>query len=199
MSKNIELELRAEIKSHDFKKTLEKLKGLGKLISKTRRLSVMCFGKIKENSLDIRVRITNGKAEVVIKKGSLYSHDRTEISQAISKKQFMGMAQAFIQLGFDSKIGERETFNFDLGNNVIASLVKAKMISYIELEKMSSKNDLNKNRKELEKIVEGLKLKIIKTSAEFDELCDRLDKKVDWNFSGSKGDYKKLERILQKY
>lgn len=199
MKKNIELELRAEIKNKDFKKILELLKNKGELISETHRLSVMFFGKNGKNVFDIRVRITNGESEVVIKRGIMHSHDRVETSQAISKNQFMGMVKIFNQLGFDSKVGERETFNFDFGDGVIASLVSAKKISYIELEKMSSKVDIDKNNEQLKIIANILGVKIIETSSEFNDLCDRLDKNVDWNFLGTNSCYKKLETVLKKY
>ena len=81
--KNIELELRAEISKNKYFKLLNKLKNGAKLISRTKRLSVMYFGQINDYSFDIRVRITNGKPEVAIKKGALHAHDRLETIKSI--------------------------------------------------------------------------------------------------------------------
>ncbi len=66
--KNIELELRTEILKNTYNRLLTKLKKNKKLDSHTKRLSVMCFGNINKSTLDIRIRITNDKSEVVIKK-----------------------------------------------------------------------------------------------------------------------------------
>lgn len=92
-NKNIELELRAVVTGEYFNDLLARFKQESSLISHTKRLSVMYFGKINESSLDIRVRITNGEAEAVIKKGSLHADDRIEISQPIKKRPVYGVCK----------------------------------------------------------------------------------------------------------
>lgn len=199
MGKNIELELRAEIKGSDFAKINKHLRKLGNLISETKRLSVMFFGQSGEHNFDIRVRVTNGKAELVIKKGAFHAHDRTEIAQTINKEQFLGLAKVFSLLEFKAKVGERETLNYELPDGITASLVKAKSLAYLELEKMSSKHSLEINKQKLEAISGQLEVKIIQSSEEFNDLCSRLDKKSDWRFLGSSADFKKLSQLLKNY
>lgn len=197
--KNIEIELRAKIAKKDFSKILAKLKKQGTLASKTKRLSVMFFGSISNNDYDIRVRITNGQCEVVVKKGAFHSHDRKEVSQEIKKEQFMGQVKIFNQFFSNIKVGERETFNFDFPGEILVSLVGAGDIFYLELEKMSSKKDAKKNTEILRSLANQLDLKLISSSEEYVKLCNNLTKTVDWRFFGKKKDYEKLEKSLKKY
>lgn len=200
MTKNIELELRAEISKQSFIKVLNKFKKAGKLISKTKRLSVMYFGKIGKSNIDVRVRITNGKSEVVVKRGDFHSHNRTEISQLINKSQFIGMVKLMTQLGFtDMKVGERETYNFDFRNGIIISLVKAGGISYVEVEKMTSKLKQKNDKNELVNLAQTLQINLFKNKKEFIDLCHRLTETCDWRFNNSSDNYRKLEHLLVKY
>ena len=159
----------------------------------------MFFGEIGEKKIDVRVRITNGKGEVVIKTGAFGSHDRTETSQEIDSTQFIGMVKIFTQLGFVAKIGERKTFNYILPDKVIASVVVAGPISYIELEKMSSEADLEENNYKLMKIANKLRLRLLNSEEEFDMLCKRLTENVDWPFLGTKDNFSRLEGLISHY
>jgi hypothetical protein len=193
---NIELELRAEISGDKFEELLAILRKQAKLVSHTKRLSVMHFGKIGDYDFDIRVRITNGEAEVVIKRGGFHSDNRVEISQPINKDQFMGMVHMLSLFNFTTKVAERETYNFDLGDEIIYSLVKAGNIFYVEIEKISSKDSIEENRKKLLSIINKQQLKLINTEKSFSKLCDRLSKYCDWSFDNSEDHFKKLQELL---
>lgn len=197
--KTIELELRAEIPIKEIGIVKARLGKFGKIHSHTKRLSVMYFGNVENKKVDIRVRVTNGQSELVAKFGSFGAHDRIEVAQAISQEQFIGFVKIFSQFGFVSKIGERETFNYSLPNNVIASLVVAGPIAYVEIEKLSSSEQVRENNEKLHNISEKLQLDLLKSENDFDKLCKRLDEKVDWTFLGSAENYKHLEKSLQKY
>lgn len=200
MTKNIELELRAEVPKHSFEQVLRQLRSRGVLLSKTKRLSVMYFGKVGKHKIDIRVRITDGEAEVVIKKGDFHAHNRTEVSQSIKKEQFVGMVKLMTQLGFtDVKVGERETYNFDFGNGIIVSLGRGGDISYLEIEKMSSVENQKKDTLDLMNFANTMRIPLLKNKKEFLDLCRRLTATCDWPFRGSDSDYKKLEKVLKKY
>jgi hypothetical protein len=121
----------------------------------------MCFGKTEKKKLDIRIRITNGNSEVVMKAGPYGSHDRTELAQQIDSAQFIGMVRLFAQLDFEMKYGERETTNYSLPDEVTVSVVSAGDIAYIELEKMSSESDVDANGDALKKIGNELALKFL--------------------------------------
>lgn len=197
MSKDIELELRAEILSKDFDTVLSQLKEGRKFISHTSRLSVMFFGRYDDEAIDIRVRVTDGKSEVVIKKGDLHSNDRTEVSQEIINEQFIGMVRVMSQLRFDSKVGERETWNFEFPNKVIISLVKAGELSYLEIEKMTDEVSQQEDKEELLDIAKEMDIKLVESKEQFDNFCMRLLEVGDWKFNNTEEDYIKLEGTLK--
>lgn len=199
MDKKIELELRAEIPTQDKELFQNRLGEVGVLHSHTKRLSIMYFGNIGTKKLDIRVRVTNGKCEVVVKSGSFGAHDRIEVAQKINPKEFLGMVKIFAQFGFRMKVGERETFNYALPNDIIVSLVSAGPISYIELEKMSSEIDIEKNNQLLRHLADQLGLRLLKSEKEFDALCKRLTEKVDWLFHGTNEEYIRLNELFNRY
>ncbi len=195
----IELELRAELSATQKIELLKQLSEIGNLTSETKRLSVMFFGEIKNKKLDIRVRVTNGECEIVSKAGEYGSHNRTEVSQKIQPAQFVGMVKLLSQFGFQTKVGERETVNYSLPNNITASVVSAKHISYLELEKISTQADEHKNHDELKTLADKLEVSLISSEDEFEALCQRLNQVDDWEFHYLETDYQKLETILQNY
>lgn len=197
--KTIELELRSEILPQDQELLKKRLGKIGVLRSHTKRLSVMYFGDIGTKKLDIRVRITNGEYEVVIKSGSFGAHDRIEVAQKIASDEFLGMVKIFTQFGFAMEVGERETFNYTLPDDITVSLVSAGPISYVELEKMSSKIDIKRNDKQLKQYADQLGLQLLKSDEEFNALCKRLAEKVDCPFHGTGEEYIKLRELLNRY
>lgn len=196
--KLIELELRAEVPINDVENLKIKLSKMGKVLSTTRRLSVMYFGKINGQKTDIRIRVTNGECEIAAKFGSFGSHDRLELCQKIEKDQFFGMVKIFSQFKFNTEIGERETINYKLPDDIVISLVLAGDIAYVELEKMSSEFDILESKIKLQKLADNLNLQILDED-KFDILCQKLNESVDWAFNGSKDEYLKLENIFKTY
>ncbi len=199
MDKKIELELRAKISSQSKESFKKRLGKMGVLHSHTKRLSVMFFGNIGTKKLDIRVRITNGECEVVVKSGSFGAHDRIEMAQKINPEEFLGMVKIFTQFGFTMEIGERETFNYTLPDDITISLVSAGPISYIELEKMSSEIDVEKNNQLLKQYADQLRLQLLKSEKEFNALCKHLTEKVDWSFRGTSEEYTRLNELFSHY
>lgn len=200
MENNIELELRAEVSLGQLEKLLTDLNKGQKLLSSTKRLSVMFLGAINQINFDIRVRISsNGETELVVKKGDYHAHNRVEYSQKIKKDQFIGIVKIFSFFGFQSKVTERENFVFDLGNNTTMVLVKAGSIAYVEIEKMSHEKNINENKAELLRIINSFSLKLIDNGDEFNELCDRLTRYCDWVFDGTASHIEKLGGMLNSY
>jgi len=198
--KPIELEIRAEVFPKNQESLKKRLKEIGTLHSDTKRLSVMFFGSFGDKKIDVRVRVTNGDCEVVLKKGTSFGgHDRTEVSQTINPNQFIGMVRVFTQLDFKMKVGERETLNYIFPDEVLVSLVFAGPYSYLEIEKMSSKDDLEENNEKLKKIANQLGVRLLKSEGEYQELCGRFTKEVDWFFEGTKENYAKLKELIDIY
>ena len=198
-TENIELELRAEITPSQYKYLEKRMMSIGKFSSRTKRLSVMFFGEIFGRQVDIRVRTTNGSSEIVLKSGAFGAHDRTESSQPIKNEQFLGMVKLFFELRFKAEVGERETINFTVGNDITVSLVLAKTIAYVELECMSSMKNVEKNKERLGELSKMLGLKLLKTENAFNKLCNKLSRTVDWKFLGTKNDMKRISSLIKKH
>jgi len=198
---NIETELRAEVSKNRFEQILSQLKESPFPLTYKKRLSVMFFGKVNGENIDIRIRITNGQTEIVIKKGNFHADDRIEISQSIEKNQFTGMVRLFSVLDFKTEIAEREIYDFNFKDGIVFSLIKAGDIYYIEIEKMSDKDSIEKIRKQLLDIMDKWRLKCIdtKNGEVLENLCNRLSNHCDWQFKGSENDFQKLQELLNKY
>lgn len=196
---NIELELRSEISKRQAGNLIKKLRKDYRLISKTRRLMAMFFGSLGKHQIDIRVRITNGQAELVFKKGGYHAEDRVELAQNISPDQFLGLCGIFGSLEFNAKIGERSSYNFDLGEGAVFTIAKAGKFYYTEIEKLSNKKNLEANRKKLIGIMNRLKLKPFETPEGFYDLCRRLTEQCDWKFKNTRKDLARLSSLLNKY
>lgn len=152
---------------------------------------------MRKNCFDIKVRITDRKSEVVIKKGDYHSPNRTEYTQSISNDEFLNMVRIFSQFGFGSKVFERTTLNFQFPDSVVISLVKAGDYSYLEIEKMTNKKDQYAAKIILQNIANDLGVSILKDKNSYYAFCNMLTEKVDWRFFGTKKDFAKLERILR--
>lgn len=160
----------------------------------------MFFGEIEKQQVDVRVRVTNGQCEVVTKTGSFWAADRKEQSQNILPEQFMGIVRMFAQIFSNIKVGERETANYILEDKITASLVTAKQLVYLELEKMSNSDTAENDLNVLESLAKDLELKILKGEKDLDDFCRRLETEgADWRFGGSEEDYQKLEKAYSFY
>ncbi len=196
--RSIELEIRAEVPLHHYETLLAHLRRHGKLVNRTKRCSAMFFGHAGGKPVDLRVRVTNGDAEVVVKKGAHHAANRVEFSQPVAKADMAGLARVFSLLGFEAKVGERITVNFDFGRGTIVSLVKAGRIAYMEVERMTDQKHYDKDKAEVLEVLKELGYKPL-IKSDFDDLCHRLTKHEDWIFRGTPGDITKLKRILRSY
>ncbi len=196
---NIECEIRAVVESKNFDSLLETLKSKGQYLNRTDRLSVMFFRRSNNGDYDLRVRVTNGEYEVVLKRGDHHAADRVETEQTISADELVGMARVFRQFDWDSaKVGERETHNLDFGNGVLVALVRAGNIAYLEIEKMTDEDTLKQTQIELEALAQDLGVELIKTRKEYYKLCQRFTNETDWLLEGTETDYKRLTEQLKK-
>jgi hypothetical protein len=63
---------------------------------------------------------------------------------------------------------------------------------------MSSRSDLDQNKKQLKELSDSLELQLL-DEKEFNSLCERLAKKVDWPFHGTDEEYKELIELINRY
>ncbi len=202
MKTNKEIELRAEVSLEKLKDIEDKFSTLS-LVSLNERLSVIFLGNVNDKNVDIRIRVDSQKhAELILKIGDFHSHDRTEITQKIQPDQFMGLVNIFSKFGFSVKVMRRKTKRlFSKSEGYEVALVDAGKIAYVEIEKVIDTNDeviINQEKNNLEKIMQNANLIPI-NKKQFDNLCDRLTKEVDWVFYGSDEDYLKLATELSDF
>jgi len=149
----IEVEIRGKIK--DFEKTLEEFRKKAKFIQEKKRISFVYFRhdvckdvrEVKNEKLDLRARITNGKAELIIKHGDWSGSDsRREISLPIELESFEEALDFLKFLDWNKGvIVTTDTFLFDY-KGIEFAVVKNKHFNYFEAEK------LTKDRKDIDKI-----------------------------------------------
>lgn len=207
--KSIEVEIRAELSKQEVSQVEGGLKKLGfKLVSTTRRTSVMSFGITtakgrgwnhhRSEDVDVRCRVTNGKAEVVVKTGEAQLANRLELSSDVSMEQFYKFAAMFASTGLFTKVGSKMTKNYQKGP-ITSSIVQSPSgICYLEIEMMSTRKNEEKTLKRLHVLADSLNLRVIRTRKVFLELCERLTRIDDWEFRGTPQDLKRLKREIEK-
>lgn len=203
----IELEVRGELHTADKDRVRANLLEQG-FVKKdeTRRTMLMSFGVIgripededyaKQNQqpqeTDIRCRITNGQAEVVVKLGGVHAHDRSEISTPISPEVLGQFARVIGSLNMLHKIGSRTTENF-VKDAITASIVSSKSdLAYLELEKISDEAHAEQDKQELMALAQSLQVVLWPDREAFIEFCTRLTKQDDWRFYGTEEDVKRF-------
>ena len=207
ITKSIEVEIRAELSKQDLIRVEKRLRSIGfKFVSTTRRTSVMSFGITsakgrgwnhhKSEDVDIRCRITNGRAEVVVKTGEAHIANRLELSTPVTIEQFYPFARMTASTGLFTKVGSKITKNYQKGL-LTASIVQSRSgITYLEIEMMSNRKNEEKALKRLYALADHLGVQIIRSRKAFLELCERLTKIDDWGFRGTRTDLARLRKEI---
>lgn len=206
--KDIEVELRGEIKPADIKPLAQKLISKGFSLEKRyRRTMAMSFGwvqgrgeRMKKSApqwADLRCRITNGKGEIMCKIGKASAHNRREISVPVSKSDFLRFAEMFGAMGFFTKVGTREAVAYRKGKIQVAFVKSPSGLAYIELEIMSDRKHENADAAVLRMLAEELGVKLWPTEKEYFAFCDKLTRRDDWRFKGSASDLQKLAKEIK--
>jgi adenylate cyclase class IV len=159
----------------------------------------MCFGSMGEKKVDIRCRITSGKAEVVAKIGAFHAHDRTEVTQEVSQDQMMGFARIFAAMDFSHvKVGTRFQIHYHIDGVEVTLARGQSALAYAEFEvEAEYGSQLEEEKKKLEDLAASLGVSLWKTGEEFYAFCDRLTNEEDWEFTSSDADMARLrEQII---
>lgn len=198
----IELELRGEC-TNTYDELKSKLDAAaekeGTMPVVERRTFAAFFGEIGEKKIDVRCRVTNGKAEVVAKIGAFHAHDRTEIAQDVSLEQMIGFAKMFAAMGFaNAKACFRHQVHYCIADADIVLVRSQSGLAYVELERqVSEAKELDTEKVKLETLAEQLGITLWKTGEEFYAFCKRLSVEDDWQFIGSGDDITRLRRQIQ--
>ena len=208
--KHIEAEIRSEIHKDQVPAITAHLRRLGFAhASSTKRTSVMSFGTVlskvagrahgsQRNEVDVRCRTTNGNAEVVAKIGDVEATNRIEIGQPIAVKDLPTFARMFATMGLYTKVGSKRTENYRRKSIVVSIVQSPSGITYLEIEKMSTRDHEKRDLAELNALAKKLQITVIASRKAFLELCDRLTTQDDWTFHGTPTDLKKLRAEIKR-
>jgi adenylate cyclase class IV len=198
MKNDIEVEIRGLLTKEEYdtlNKTLEEKSQLKE--EKYRILidySTFLPGEgIENRTRDIRVRVTNGIPEIIVKIGSWGgSENRKELSFKGKEGSFDSLVEIFGYLGFSQGVlCERRTKVYDY-KGVEFALVEVPNHSYFfEAEKMAaSENDFLNIEKEIKEVCEELGLSIM-SKDQFFEYIKTLNKEANkvFNFESYTEDY----------
>ncbi len=185
MKKNIEIEIRGPLSKEKFENmALFFGKNGRKLIEKDRILidySTFLEGGVENRRKDIRLRVTNGIPEIIVKLGEWGGTDlRKELSVLTNPNSFDTLVEIFGELGFvkgvlcsrKSKVYEYKGIEF--------ALVEVPNHSYYyEAEKMAHENeDVKQMAEEIKKVCTDLELEIF-DKKKFFEYIDQLNKEAN--------------------
>ena len=176
--KNIEVEIRSFISKEEYERLLKFFKEKARLIKEDYQESFYF-----DCDQDLRIQKNDFYSKIWMKKGSLHDKHREEIEVKFDKKDFGELEKLFISLGFNIDIKWfRKRFEFEW-EDIVVCLDFTKGYGYIiELEKMSSVENQEKEFKNLKQKLESLNVKITPK--------EEFQKKFE--------DYKKNWRILTK-
>lgn len=203
MKHQMEVEVRGKI--GNFEKTLEKFRKTAKFIEEKDRFSLIYFRgdspinreAVKKEMVDFKLRVTNKKAEIVMKYGLVKgSESRKEILIPITLDKFGEAVELFKLLDWHKGvIMATKTFVFNY-KEIEFALVKAYSHSYFEAEIIAGENDNHVEKLEyITKICKELGLAIF-SEDEFYNFMDTLNniKEIQFDFN-----IQKFEDIKKKF
>jgi adenylate cyclase class IV len=185
MDKNIEIEIRGPLSKEEFNNLVKTFDNSGKKKSEKDRVlidySTFLEGGVENRKKDIRLRVTNGIPEIIVKIGEWGgSEQRKELSVFTKQGEFDTLVEIFGELGFDkgmlcvrkSKVYEYKGIEF--------ALVEVPGHSYYyEAEKMASGNENGDELvKGIENVCKELSLDIF-DKKQFFEYVEKLNKEYN--------------------
>jgi adenylate cyclase class IV len=204
----IEVEVRGRIK--DFDKTLAEFKSKAKFIQEKDRCSLVYLRntfdinrdvrELKDDPVDLRVRITNKKSEIVMKYGKWGGSDRRkEISIPIDSKKFGDAVDLLKCLDwYSGVIMATKTFVFDY-NGIEFALVKNKDYNYFEAEKLVEDSaDSVKIQKEIKEVCKSLGLEVF-DEEDFIDQINKINNNPENQFDFSKQEFSDFKKKFEEF
>lgn len=178
MNKNIEIEARGPLSKEKFNELVDLFEKKGKKITEKDRIlidySVFLEGGIEDRKKDIRLRVTNGIPEIIVKVGEWGSgvDQRKELSILAKKGEFDTLVEIFGELGFCKGIVcQRKSKVYEYKGIEFALVEVPNHSYYYEAEKMAHKDeDHEKIAEELKEVCGDLGLDIFDKKQFFDYL-----------------------------
>ncbi|MDD4614909.1 MAG: hypothetical protein PHI40_05835 [Caldisericia bacterium] len=205
MKEQIEVEVRGKIL--DFSKTLDFFKKNAQFVEEKDRLSFIYFredvkdvSEIKDELVDLRVRITNKKAEIVMKYGKWGSQEsRKEFSFPISNENFGPALDFFKCLGWTKGVMmDTKTFVFNY-EGIEFALASVGKNSYFEAEILvNSQKNIESANKKIKEVCSFLNLDIF-SEGEFISLINYLNSRKEYLFDMEKENFEDIKEKFEEY
>lgn len=190
--KNIEVEVRGPLSKEEFQNLIIffETKTI-KICDKDRVLldySTFLDDEIESRKKDIRLRVTNGVPEIIVKLGEWGEKEqRKELSVFAKSGEFDTLVEIFGELGFSkAMLCERKSKVYKYKGIEFALVEVPNHSYYFEAEKMATnENEANKLHAEIEEVCKELNLKIYDKKAFF-EYVAKLNKEANEVFEYDK-------------
>lgn len=202
MTAKIEVEIRGPLNKEEFFKLKNFLQKNGNYIKETDRFSLIYFrdyipkdlSEIKDEKVDLRLRITNKKAELVMKYGSFGGSDtRKEFSFLFPLEKFTEMTEFLTYLGWKlGVINATKTFVYNY-KDIEFALVEIKGFGYYyEAEILIEENeDINNARRKIIDVCKEMNLREF-TNEEFNNQCNKINNTKELNFNFEKKSFRDI-------
>jgi adenylate cyclase class IV len=207
MEKIIEVEVRGGIENFD--ETLENFNKKAKFIKEKDRISFIYFrdgtdvndrSTIREDPVDLKLRITDKKAEIVMKYGRWGAEEaRKEFLFPLELDKF-GLALEFFSYldWYKGVIVDTKTFLFQL-DNIEFALVKSGDICYFEAEKLiSDEKEIKKTIEEIKGVCNELNLRVF-DEKELIEIMETLNKRDSRIFNLREKSFEKIKKNFEEF
>ncbi|MBI4154462.1 hypothetical protein HY498_00035 [Candidatus Woesearchaeota archaeon] len=203
----IEVEARGKLEG-SFNKVLELFNQKAKFIEEKDRFSLIYFRhevvkdvrEIRDEKVDLRLRVTNKNAELILKYGTWGSNDaRKEISIPIPLDKFSDFVELLNLIGWNKGvIMATKTFVY-IYKNIEFSLVKSKYLNYFEAEKLIT--DEKGKDKELNSILKLCKEMSLKpfSEEEFMDQINRINNAPGMQFDFKKDNFNDIKNKFKEY
>jgi len=188
MEKNIEVEVRGLLSSEEYTRLKSFLDEHGKKTEEKERIfidySTFMPGGVENRKKDIRIRVTNGTPEIVVKLGEWGgSEQRKELSVKTAPGTFDLLTEIFAALGFEKGIlAERKSHVYEYKDTEFALVEVPGHSYYFEAEKMAhAGEDAEELIKEMNSLCSELGLSVF-SKEEFFSYIQKLNKEANGVF-----------------
>ncbi|MCX6803210.1 MAG: hypothetical protein NTY48_01415 [Candidatus Diapherotrites archaeon] len=182
MDKNIEIEIRGPLSQKEFENLVKFFEDNGKKKSEKDRVlidySTFLEGGVENRKKDIRLRVTNGIPEIIVKVGEWGGvEQRKELSVFTKQGEFDTLVEIFGELGFGKgMLCVRKSKVFEYKDIEFALVEVPNHSFYYEAEKMASDNENGDELiKQIESVCNELELSIFNKQQFFDYI-EKLNK-----------------------
>lgn len=185
MEKNIEIEIRGPLSKGEFDNLVKLFEVKGKKTSEKDRVlidySTFLEGGVEKRKKDIRLRVTNGIPEIIVKVGEWGENEqRKELSAFTKPGEFDTLVEIFGELGFSKGMLCVRKSKVYVYKDIEFALVEVPGHSYYyEAEKMANNTENGDELiKEIQNVCKELSLRIFDKN-QFFEYIDKLNKEAN--------------------